>query len=88
MKVEDPLKFIFFDFNTSKIKAMVCLLILSTYIGAVWSSRNSIDFNNLKYKYLKAFKYNVKTILACNTYNPELRELLIAADTENCSITI
>ena len=88
MIVEDPLKFLFFDFKTSKIKANICSLILSTYLGTVWSNRNSVDFNNLKYKFIAALKYNVKTILVCDKVKTDIKELLVDMDTNIGTITL
>ena len=85
IKVEDPLNFLYFDIQISKVKKDICSIILSTYLGVVWSCRNKANCN-LYIKMLSALKYNAKTILACNNYKAPMREMLLSLDYKICDL--
>ena len=60
----------------------MCSVILSSYLGLVWSCRNeNFDFGIMKLKLITRIKYNVKTILLCPDINNEIRIMLNLLDT-------
>ena len=76
--------FIYFDFKVTGIKKYLCSVILSSYIGLVWTCRNeNLSFRVMKLKLITRIKYNIKTILLCPDIKSEIRTMLNELDT-NC----
>ena len=66
------------------IKKYLCSVILSSYIGLVWTCRNEyLSFSVMKLKLITRIKYNIKTILLCPDIKSEIRNMLKELDT-NC----
>ena len=83
-EINDPLCFIYFDFKVTGIKKYLCSVILSSYIGLVWTCRNeNLSFSVMKLKLITRIKYNIKTILLCPDIKSEIRNMLKELDT-NC----
>ena len=81
-EINDPLCFIFFDFKILGLKRYLCSVLLSSYIGLVWSCRNeNFDFQIMKLKLIKRIKYNIKTILLCPGIKNEIRIMFNELDT-------
>ena len=80
-EINDPICFIFFDFKDVGIKKYLCSVILSSYMGLVWSCRQeNLDFRTMKLKLITRIKYNVKTILLCPDIKNEIRAMFIELD--------
>ena len=80
-EINDPICFIFFDFKVVGIKKYLCSVILSSYMGLVWSCRQeNLDFRTMKLKLITRIKYNVKTILLCPGIKNEIRTMFIELD--------
>ena len=79
--IGDPLAFLYFDFRMSNMTKHVCALIISCYIGTVWSLRNeNIGLAMLKRKLLSKIRYNIQSIILCYKLNDKNRKLFIDLD--------
>ena len=85
-KISNHLSFIYFDIKTTKAKAEICSIVLSTYLGIVWSYRNDGQLN-LKKAFIEKIQYNVKTIMLCKQFRDMHKDLLIKLENEICSLT-
>ena len=60
---------------------LLCAVILSSYIGLVWSCRNeNADYGTMKLKLITRIKYNINSILLCPGITDEIRRLFTELD--------
>ena len=80
-EINDAICFIYFYFKVVDINKYLCSVILSSYMGLVWSCRQeNLDFRTMKLKLITRIKYNVKTILLCPGIKNEIRTMFIELD--------
>ena len=71
----------FFQLKKLPILTHIVFLILTSYIGLVWSCRNEqFEFGLMKQKLLSRIKYNIKTILLCPGISNVIRTMLQELD--------